>query len=290
VNLFQTNPDTPPLDQTLTTLSGLQLSDWVWAGSIIGGALVIAFAARRLVTHVLERGSSVFIARLVGRFVAAIIFMIGFVYALNQLGVSVGPLLGLLGLAGLAIALAFQAILENVIAGVLISIRRPFDAGDQISTNGYEGTVEDINLRVVSLVTFDGVRVFVPNSSVWSTPIVNFTDRNLRRTTLDIGVSYNSDLDAARVAILEVLRGVDGVVDEPPPEALVLQFGDSSIDFAVRFWHESGIATEWAVRDEVARAIKRRLNADGIEIPFPQRVLHLASLPKALRSDKVNDD
>jgi small-conductance mechanosensitive channel len=285
VSLYQTTPDTAPLDQALTTLSGLQLSDWVWAGSIIGASLVIAFAARRGVTHLLERGSSTFIARLVGRFVAAIIFLIGFVYALNQLGVSVGPLLGLLGLAGLAIALAFQDIVENVIAGVLISIRRPFDAGDQIATNGFEGTVEDINLRVVSLVTFDGVRVFVPNSSVWSTPIVNYTDRNLRRTTFDLGVHYKTDLDAARLVILEVLSGIDGVADDPPPEALVHQFGDSSIDFAVRYWHEPGIATEWALRDEVARAIKKRFNADGIEIPFPQRVLHLASVPPSLRGD-----
>lgn len=285
MNLYQTTPDSAPLDEALTTLSGLQLSDWVWAGSIIGAALVIAFAARRAVTRLLERRSSTFIARLVGRFVAAIIFVIGFVYALNQLGVSVGPLLGLLGLAGLAIALAFQDILENVIAGVFISIRRPFDAGDQIATNGFEGTVEDVNLRVVSLVTFDGVRVFVPNSSVWSTPIVNFTDRNLRRTTFDLGVHYNSDLDAAQAAILDVLGGIEGVANDPPPEALVHQFGDSSIDFAVRFWHEPGIATEWALRDAVARAIKKRLNAEGIEIPFPQRVLHLASVPQSLRGD-----
>lgn len=290
MNLYQTAPDSAPLNEALTTLSGLELSDWVWAGSIIGAALVIAFAARRAVTHLLERGSSTFIARLVGRFVAAIIFVIGFVYALNQLGVSVGPLLGLLGLAGLAIALAFQSILENVIAGVLISIRRPFDAGDQIATNGFEGTVEDINLRVVSLVTFDGVRVFIPNSSVWSTPIVNFTDRSLRRTTFDLGVAYGTDLDTARAAILEVLGGVDGVVDDPPPEALVFQFGDSSIDIAVRFWHESRMATGWAVRDEVARQIKKRLNADGIEIPFPQRVLHVASVPAALRGDGAADD
>lgn len=284
--LYQTTPDTSELGETLTTLSGLEASDWIWAGSIMVASFLIGFGARRILTRLLEQRSSTFIARLIGRFVAALIFLIGFVYALNQLGVSIGPLLGLMGLAGLAIALAFQDILENIIAGVLISVRRPFDAGDQISTNGYQGTVEDINLRVTSLVTFDGVRVYVPNASVWSNPIVNYTDRGVRRTTLGVGVSYGTDLDRAQAVILEVVAATDGVVADPAPQALVHEFGDSSINFAVRFWHEPQIATEWAVRDELARALKKRFDADGIEIPFPQRVLHVATLPEELREPK----
>lgn len=276
--------NTPDTGSAIAQLEGLELADWLWAGGLLAGAILLGILARRFIARVAERHTGTFIARLLGRFAAALIFAIGLIYSLNQLGVSIGPLLGLLGLAGLAIALAFQDIFENVIAGILMSVRRPFEAGDQISTNGFEGTVEDINLRVVSLRTYDGVRVFVPNASVWSNPVVNYTHFDQRRTTLDVGVGYESDLDAVQSAIIETVGSIEGVADEPPPQAMVREFGDSSINFAVRFWHGPRIADMWKTRDEVARALKQRLDADGIDIPFPQRVLHVESVPASLQN------
>lgn len=276
--------NTPDTGSAIAQLEGLELADWLWAGGLLAGAILLGILARRFIARVAERHTGTFIARLLGRFAAALIFAIGLIYSLNQLGVSIGPLLGLLGLAGLAIALAFQDIFENVIAGILMSVRRPFEAGDQISTNGFEGTVEDINLRVVSLRTYDGVRVFVPNASVWSNPVVNYTHFDQRRTTLDVGVGYESDLDAVQSAIIETVGSIEGVADEPPPQAMVHEFGDSSINFAVRFWHGPRIADMWKTRDEVARALKQRLDADGIDIPFPQRVLHVESVPASLQN------
>lgn len=276
--------NTPDTGSAIAQLEGLELADWLWAGGLLAGAILLGILARRFIARVAERHTGTFIARLLGRFAAALIFAIGLIYSLNQLGVSIGPLLGLLGLAGLAIALAFQDIFENVIAGILMSVRRPFEAGDQISTNGFEGTVEDINLRVVSLRTYDGVRVFVPNASVWSNPVVNYTHFDQRRTTLDVGVGYESDLDAVQSAIIETVGSIEGVADEPPPQAMVHEFGDSSINFAVRFWHGPRIADMWKARDEVARALKQRLDADGIDIPFPQRVLHVESVPASLQN------
>ena len=134
-------------------------------------AALLGLTAGRLVTRFIDRRASTFVARLIGRFAAAMFVVVGFVYALNQLGVSIGPLLGLLGLAGRALALAFQDLLHDIIAGIFMSIRRPFDAGHQVSINGFEGTVESINLREVGLVGFDGVRVHIPNAGVWSNPI-----------------------------------------------------------------------------------------------------------------------
>lgn len=279
--LLQSTQDSNQGD-SLPELSGLELADWLWAGGILLAAIVLGYAARRIVTHLADKHTGTFIARLLGRFSAALIFVVGLVYSLNQLGVSIGPLLGLLGLAGLAIALAFQDILENVIAGVLMSVRRPFNAGDQISTNGFEGTVEDITLRVVAIKTYEGVRVYVPNSAVWSNPIVNYTHFDRRRTTLDVGVGYDTDLDEAQRTILEVVTSTAGVLDDPAPQAFVHEFGDSSINFAVRFWHEPQIAQMWTTRDAVARALKKRLDADAVEIPFPQRVLHVESVPEGL--------
>ncbi len=128
---FQTPPDTNDVGNSLAELSGLGLADWLWATGILIVATLIGLAVGRVATRFIDRRTSTFIARLVGRFVTAVFMVVGFVYALNQLGVSIGPLLGLLGLAGLALALAFQDLLQNIIAGIFMSIRRPFDAGHQ---------------------------------------------------------------------------------------------------------------------------------------------------------------
>lgn len=261
---------------TLDQLSGLTLSDWLWAAGLIVVAGLLSLLVRRLVGKALRSSTGAFAARLLARLAAALVFLIGFIYALNQVGVSIGPLLGILGVVGLAFAFAFQEILANFIAGVLLILRKPFSMGDQISTADYEGTIEDVSLRAVALRTFDGVRVYVPNSTVWNNPIVNFTELGARRTTLPVGVAYDTDLEAARSTILDAVRSVDGVAAEPEPEAFVHEFGGSSIAFAVRFWHEPAIAVEWRVRDAVARGVKRAFDDAGIEIPFPQRVVTFA--------------
>ncbi|REK34397.1 MAG: mechanosensitive ion channel family protein [Actinobacteria bacterium] len=277
--LAQTDTD---VEETLSELSSLTAADWIVAGSIIVGAIIIGLLVQRLSRRAFLDRSGTLVANLIGRLALFLILAIGFVYALNQVGVSMAPLLGLLGLLGLAFALAFQEVLGNVIAGVMLSIRRLFKIGDEIRSAGYEGTVEDVTLRTVTLRTFDGVRVFIPNSTVWQEPLENTTALNQRRTTLALGVGYDSDLDEAQELMLDSLRSIDGVRDDPSPQALVHEFGDCSINFAVRFWHEPHIADEWRVRDTVARRLKRDLDGAGIEIPFPQIVLH--------RSPSGNDE
>jgi small-conductance mechanosensitive channel len=195
---------------------------------------------------------------------------------MQQVGVSLGPLLGMLGLFGLAFALAFQEVLENFIAGFFLSARRPFALGDEITTSEFEGRVEDISLRELTLRTYDGELVYVPNAAVWRHPIVNHTARDYRRTTVTVGVAYDSDLSAVAEILTATLGDIGDVATEPAPEAYAHQFGASSIDFALRFWHASGIADEWSVRDQVVRAVHEALNEAGVEIPFPQRVLTLA--------------
>lgn len=271
----QTNTD-EPVPNTLDELSALTLSDWLWAGGLIVGSFVAAIVVRRVVEKVFSGAANPLVARLLGRLAAFGVFALAFIYALRQIGVSVGPLLGVLGLAGLALAFAFQGILENFIAGVLMSLRRPFAQGDQISSGGFDGIVDDINLRAVELRTYAGERVYLPNATVWKSPIVNHTALGARRTTLDIGVDYDADLDEATQAILDAVDSVEGVKSEPRPEAFVHSFGGSSVDIAVRFWHEPEIATEWRVRDAVARSIKVALDTKGIGIPFPQQVVHFA--------------
>lgn len=206
---------------------------------------------------------------------AALVVLIGVWMALNSLGVGLGPVIGTLGLVGLALAFALQEILENVIAGLLMLIRRPITVGDEIATTDQEGKVADMTLRAVEVITYDGETVYIPNAMVWKNPLTNVTKTATRRTTLAVGVAYDSDLDTVKSLLETVARDIEGVVANPSPEALVYEFGDSSINFALRYWHESKTASMWRVRDEMARAVKRSLDQTGVEIPFPQRVVHM---------------
>lgn len=258
---------------SLNELGELSLADWLWAIGIIVVAGVAAMLVRRLTLKTLEPSVAPFVARLLARLVALVAFGLGFVYALDRVGVSIAPILGLLGLFGLAIAFAFQEVLENFIAGVFLSVRRPFSEGDEITTDDYEGVVEDVSLRAVTMKTYDGQRVYIPNASVWRNPIVNHTELDSRRTTLVVGVGYDTDLQEAGTLLEETLRSVEGVHLDPAPQAYAHEFADSSINYALRFWHDSTIASVWKVRDGVTKAVKRALDDANIEIPFPQRVI-----------------
>lgn len=121
--------------------------------------------------------------------------------------------------------------------------------------------------------TWDGRRLYLPSKVVLDSVIVNHTVRGQRRTTLDVGVAYDSYLAEAQRVLLEATSSIEGVFPNPPPEALVTKFGDSSINFAVRFFHKPVITVDFELRDQVALALKSALVAAGIEITFPQRVV-----------------
>ena len=253
---------------------GLTGRDWAVAGITLVAFFVVARVIRILIERVVRRSDSEGqIARFVGRLVQNALILVGVVYALNELGVQIGPLIGALGISGIAIAFALTAILENVFASVVLKTRRPIRVGDQISTHDHSGTVEEINFRTVVLRNFDGETVILPSSMVTNDIVVNHTEHGVRRTVLAVGVAYGTDLQRAQALVLEAVGSVSGVQDTPPPQAWVTAFGDSSIDFDVRYWHEPPIATVFRLRSEVAMAIKAAFDAEGIEIPFPQRVV-----------------
>jgi small-conductance mechanosensitive channel len=251
------------------------LSDWLWAGGITLGAVILATVAFRLVSRLAQRAVAPLVARLLGRLAAIVVFVFGFFYAMQQVGVSVAPLFGILGLLGLALAFAFQEVLENFIAGILLSARRPFSQGDEITTSDHRGIVEDVSLRELTIRTYDGEMVIIPNRSVWNNPLVNHTRKGTRRTTVGVGVAYDSSLPDVERILLDTLRATEGVLDEPAPQAFAHEFGDSSINFALRFWHAAPISAEWDVRNRVVQRVHAALNEAGVEIPFPQRVVEL---------------
>ena len=257
--------------------SSVTASDWLAAGAVIASGVVIGRAVQAVLVRVVHhRDAAQGAAVALGRFVGFLFAAVGLLYGLSVLGVRLGPLVGALGIGGLAVALAGQTILANFLGSIILQLRRPFRLGDQVSTNGCAGTVEDVNFRTVVLRTFDGERVVVPCSQVLANPITNHTTLGRRRTTLSISVSYNTDLRSVRKVLLDAARAADGVLEDPRPEVWVEEFAESGIDIALRFWHAPDIATLWRVRSEVAVAAKEALDSAGIEIPFPQRVLRFA--------------
>lgn len=244
------------------------------AVAVFVGSIVLAGLLRVVLVRALDRGDAdKYVGRLLGRFLSLVVVAFGAVYALGIADIRIGPILGALGVGGIALAFAAQDILENLVAGVLLQVRRPFRVGDQISSGDYDGTVKDINLRTVKLTSYDGLTVYLPNADVLQAPIVNYTRTPLSRTTLTVGVSYDADLETARQVLLAACRSVEAVPDDPPTEVWVEEFGDSSINLSVLFWHKADIASLRRTRNDVAVSVKRHLDDAGITIPFPQRTL-----------------
>ncbi len=132
-----------------------------------------------------------------------------------------------------------------------------------------------MNLRAVDVVTLDGETVYIPSSMVWRSPVVNVSAKPDRRSSLVVGVAYDTDLDHAKAVLEQAISAVDGVLDSRPVTAQFFEFGDSSINFMLRYWHEPSTAVQWRLWDEVGRSVKRAIDEASIEIPIPQRVVHL---------------
>lgn len=191
-------------------------------------------------------------------------------------GLSAGDLVGVLGLSSVAIGFAFKDIFQNFLAGILILSRRPFKIGDFIQTNDFEGFVEDISFRSTIMRTLEGYEIVIPNASIFTNPMEVQTARDQVRTTFTTGIGYGEDIEEAREILLETVKGVDGVINEPAPQVLLAAHDSSSINFDIRYWTSSQPGDRRLVFDRVATATKYALDKAGIDIPFPQRVLHMA--------------
>ncbi|MGI8793940.1 MAG: mechanosensitive ion channel family protein [Acidimicrobiales bacterium] len=278
LQLAQQSDSETELSNVLGT--GLTAADWLAAGGIFVGSILVARVAQSIASRLLKRqDADDAVVRFVSHIVRNVVVLAGLVYALVTLQVRMGPLLGAVGIGGLAVAFAAQSILENTFASILLRTRRPFRRGDEITTGSHSGTVMDVNFRTVVIRTYAGERVLVPCALVLGEGIVNHTVNGSRRSTLTIGVAYSTDLRHAQQLLVDAASAVAGVRQIPPVEAWVEEFADSSINFALRYWHNPDRATLWKVRSDVAIAVKTIFDANGVTIPFPQRVVGFVSTP-----------
>ncbi len=204
------------------------------------------------------------------------LFVFVIIAALSQVGIQTASLIAVVGAAGLAVGLALQGSLANFAAGFLILLFRPFKAGDYIEAAGTAGTVEKILIFTTELKTPDNKQVIIPNAAITAGNIVNYSARDTRRVDLVIGVSYGDDLDKVKSVLREVVEADERVLKEPAVTIAVSQLGDSSVDLIVRPWVNT--ADYWPVYWELTEAIKKRLDREGITIPFPQRDVHLRKI------------
>jgi len=184
-----------------------------------------------------------------------------------------GDLVATLGLSTVAIGFAFADIFKNFFAGILLLVNEPFRIGDQIVVGTFEGTVEQIDLRFTVLHTYRGERLLIPNAIVFTSAVQINTAYGKRRTDLEVGVVYGSDLAATRSALARAIASVEGVLSEPAPIVDLVKFDDSSVDAVVRYWTAPLRAQTLRVQTRAILAIDAALREDGVEIAFPTRTL-----------------
>ena len=210
-----------------------------------------------------------------GRLATAGLLFLGLLIGLVLVfpGFTITGLIGALGVSGLVLGFAFQDIFQNLLAGVLLLLRQPFQVGDEIVSGDYVGTVESIETRATFIRTYDGRRVIVPNSQIYSDPVQVLTAYHLLRSEYDVGVGYGDDIAAAKAVALEALRGVEGVLETPPPDVLTWDLAGSSVNLRVRWWTDPTRTSVVATRDRVLQRVAQAMAAGGIDLPFPTQVV-----------------
>jgi small conductance mechanosensitive channel len=197
---------------------------------------------------------------------------------LGQVGINVTSFLAVLGAAGLAVGLALKDSLSNFAAGVMLILMRFFSRGDYVGVAGTEGTVESVTIFNTMLKSVDNKRVIIPNASILSDIIVNYTVEATRRIDLVIGIGYGDDIDLAKKVIKDVLDAEKRLLSDPAPTIAVAELADSSVNFVVRPWVATG--NYWPTRFDLIENLKKALDANGINIPYPQHDVHLFTQDK----------
>jgi len=204
---------------------------------------------------------------------------IGFMVALSMLEINIAPLVAALGATGFIIGFALQGTLSNFASGLMILIYRPYDIGDVVNVAGTTGKVNSMTLVSTTLKLPDNQQVVIPNNAIWGSTITNVTGSETRRVDMVFGIGYNDDIDAAEKVLSEIVKNHPLVHDTPEPVIKVHELADSSVNFVVRPWANTG--DYFAVISDITRSVKKRFDEAGISIPYPQQDIHLFHAEKS---------
>ncbi len=207
-----------------------------------------------------------------------VLITIGVFLIFQSTGINLSSLGLLFGALGIGIGFGLQNITNNLISGIIILFERPVKVGDRIEVGEVIGNIQKISARSTTVITNDNIAIIVPNSEFISSTVINWShnDRNVR-FNFPVGVSYNEDPAKIKKLLLEVAHANSGVLKNPPPDVLFDAFGDSSLDFILRIWTSKYSDTPFVLKSQLYYSIFEKFKQHGVEIPFPQRDLHLKS-------------
>ena len=195
-----------------------------------------------------------------------------FVLVITQLGVKSSSLVAVVGAAGLAVGLALQGSLANFAGGVLILVFKPFKVGDFIEAQGVSGTVKDISIFTTKLNTFGNQAAIIPNGHLSNHTIVNYNTEETRRDKITVGIAYGANIKTAKDILLHICKSHESILKDPEPVVYVANLADSAVELSLRFWAKN--EDFWEAHFSVIESLKLEFDKAGIEIPFPQRVIH----------------
>jgi len=251
-----------------------------WAIRIIGAlvgfliALWVAKRVRNVVERMLTRSKvDATLVPFLGNTAQWTVLTAAVISILGIFGIETSSFAAVLGATGLAIGLAFQGSLSNVASGVMLLVFRPFQVGDVVQVGGITGKVNAIGLMTVNLDTPDNRRIILPNSKVFGSEIENVTFHDKRRCDVAIGTGYDDDLDKVREALLDVANATELKLDGEDVQVVLTNLGGSSIDWQIRVW--CATSDFFAVKEDVTDRAKKRMDADGFSIPYPQMDVHV---------------
>lgn len=219
------------------------------------------------------------LVKFLGNILYALLMIFVVLAAISQVGIQTTSLIAVIGAAGLAVGLALQGSLANFAAGVLVIIFRPYKIGDYVEAGGVAGVIDDVQIFTTELKTADNRKIIVPNGQMMSGAITNYSSHATRRVDLVVGVGYEDDIDTVRRVLQGVVADDPRVLEDPAPNIRMSAMGDSSVSWIVRPWVKA--EDYWNVHWEMTEEIKRRFDAEGISIPFPQRDVHVYHHPEA---------
>lgn len=263
-----------------------------WGLSVIGALAILVAGwavskwAESMTRRALSRSSRIeqTLTGFISSLVRYLVLVFTIIAVLSQFGVQTASLIAVLGAAGLAIGLAMQGTLSNIAAGVMLLIFRPFKIGDYVEVSGQSGTVTSINLFVTELATPDNKQIIVPNSNIWGQSVVNYSYHLTRRLDLEVGISYDDDVDQAIKVVQEILDTEERTLTDPAPTIAVGNLGASSVDLTVRVWVKS--EDYWDLKFDLTKRLKQTFDARGIGIPFPQMDVHLHKAAMAMETSR----
>lgn len=247
--------------------------------ALFAGFVLLAQLVRRPRALYRSLAPNAFLANLLSQLVQGLVLLAGGFLALLLLDATgvLTTLLGAAGIAGLALGFALRDTVENYIASILLSLRRPFGPEDFVRVEGHEGAVVRLTARATELLTLDGQQVRIPNATVFKGVVVNYTAHPVRRFTFALGVAPDADLALAQEAAVTAAAAVPGVLAEPPPTALFHGVGESTVELVVAGWLDQRSHDFFRTRSEVIRLVLARFKELGIDLPEPTLRLRRAA-------------